>query len=364
MIHDHELLRTTGEPARCSICAPRSSRRSTPMNRSASASASAARAFRCCADVLTLLEGRPEVTLFVEIKRASLARFGHEQVVGRVLETLKPARTQCVVISFDLAAVYRARQLGGLPIGWVLSDYDAAQPHQIRGAAAGVPVLRSQVAAAAARCGAARGAGRSMRSNRCRWRCRWPRAARNYIETMAVHEMSEALPRQPPHRRRAGRVNESDFDLVVVGAGIHGAGVAQAAAAAGHSVLLLEQTGYRRGHLQPLEQADPRRPALPRDRPVPSGAREPARARAAAAPRARAGAACGASIFRSIARTRRRPWQLRFGLSLYALLAAGDAGAALRHRAAARVGPARRPGHERPAGACSTTTTPRPTTAR
>ena len=30
-----------------------------------------------------------------------------------------------MVISFDLAAVFRARQIGGLPIGWVLSDYDA-----------------------------------------------------------------------------------------------------------------------------------------------------------------------------------------------------------------------------------------------
>ena len=31
------------------------------------------------------------------------------------------------------------------------------------------------------------------------------------------------------------------YDLVIVGAGIHGAGVAQAAAAAGYSVLLLER---------------------------------------------------------------------------------------------------------------------------
>lgn len=75
-------------------------------------------------DVLKLLEGRPEVTLFVEIKKESLTRFGHDQVVGRVLEAIKPARPQCVVISFDLAAVFRARQIGGVPIGWVLNDYD------------------------------------------------------------------------------------------------------------------------------------------------------------------------------------------------------------------------------------------------
>ena len=34
---------------------------------------------------------------------------------------------------------------------------------------------------------------------------------------------------------------QADYDVVIIGAGIHGAGVAQAAAAAGHSVLVLEQ---------------------------------------------------------------------------------------------------------------------------
>ena len=37
------------------------------------------------------------------------------------------------------------------------------------------------------------------------------------------------------------------FDVVVVGAGIHGVGVAQAAAAAGHSVLVLEQNAVAAG---------------------------------------------------------------------------------------------------------------------
>lgn len=76
-------------------------------------------------DVLKLIEPRPDVTLFVEIKRESLSRFGHDQVVGRVLDTLRPSRSQCVAISFDLAAVFRARQIGGVRIGWVLDDYDS-----------------------------------------------------------------------------------------------------------------------------------------------------------------------------------------------------------------------------------------------
>ncbi len=125
VIHDHELPRTTGKPgivfdlraeqlAQLEACEPdrfgdrfRGTR--IPL----------------LTDVLALLEGRPEVTLFVEIKSESLVHFGHDQVVSRVVNTLKPARAQCVVISFDLAAVHRARQLGGLPIGWVLRNYDA-----------------------------------------------------------------------------------------------------------------------------------------------------------------------------------------------------------------------------------------------
>ncbi len=77
------------------------------------------------ADAAQLLDDRPEVTLFVEIKRASLARFGHDQVVPQVLEAVRPWRSQIVVISFDLPAVFRARQIGGVRIGWVLPQYDS-----------------------------------------------------------------------------------------------------------------------------------------------------------------------------------------------------------------------------------------------
>jgi glycerophosphoryl diester phosphodiesterase len=75
-------------------------------------------------DVMGLLAGRPEITLFIEIKRASLAEFGHDMVVSRIADVIKPWRSQCVIISFDLAAIHRARRLGDAPIGWVLGDYD------------------------------------------------------------------------------------------------------------------------------------------------------------------------------------------------------------------------------------------------
>jgi glycerophosphoryl diester phosphodiesterase len=76
------------------------------------------------AEALQVLDGRPEITMFIEVKRASLARFGHDQVVPQILDVLRPYRAQVVVISFDLPAIYRARQVGGYRIGWVLPDYD------------------------------------------------------------------------------------------------------------------------------------------------------------------------------------------------------------------------------------------------
>jgi glycerophosphoryl diester phosphodiesterase len=76
------------------------------------------------ADVLGVLENRPEMTVFVEIGRHSLARFGHDLVLGQVIETLLPFRSQCVVLSSDLPGIIRVRQRCGLPIGWVLAACD------------------------------------------------------------------------------------------------------------------------------------------------------------------------------------------------------------------------------------------------
>jgi len=124
VIHDHLLARTTGLAG--------SIFELTAAQAAATEAAEVARfgerhrgtRIPLLTDVLALLAGRPEITLFVEIKRQSLRAFGLDQTVSRVVETLRPWRAQCVVISFDLAAVQRARALGDLPIGWVLPAYD------------------------------------------------------------------------------------------------------------------------------------------------------------------------------------------------------------------------------------------------
>lgn len=110
-----------------------------------------------------------------------------------------------------------------------------------------------------------------------------------------------------------------EYDLVVVGAGIHGAGVAQAAAATGYRTLVLEQTEVANGTssrssklihggLRYLEHGEFGlvRECLQERALLLKLAPELVRLRPFYIP-----------IYRD---TRRRPWQLRAGLSLYAVL--------------------------------------------
>jgi glycerophosphoryl diester phosphodiesterase len=81
------------------------------------------------AEVVNLLKQSPKATAFVEIKRASLRRFGTDAVVRRVCEQLQTVANQVVVISFDLDAVLQVKLNYALPIGWVLSEYSAEAKH-------------------------------------------------------------------------------------------------------------------------------------------------------------------------------------------------------------------------------------------
>lgn len=118
-------------------------------------------------------------------------------------------------------------------------------------------------------------------------------------------------------------------DLVVIGAGIHGAGVAQAAAAAGHSVTILEKrapgsgTSGRsskliHGGLRYLETGQFRlvRESLRERTLMLRNAPELVRLQPFLIP-----------VYRA---TRRRPWQLRIGLAMYALLGGFGPGTSFR----------------------------------
>ncbi|MGI9246676.1 MAG: glycerophosphodiester phosphodiesterase family protein [Steroidobacteraceae bacterium] len=77
------------------------------------------------ARVAAALAAWPTVTAFVEIKRASLRRFGQDTVLERVVADVAAARDRCVFISFDLASVVRLRAMTGARIGWVIERFDA-----------------------------------------------------------------------------------------------------------------------------------------------------------------------------------------------------------------------------------------------
>jgi glycerophosphoryl diester phosphodiesterase len=78
------------------------------------------------AQVAAALEQWPGVTAFVEIKRASLRRFGQQLVLERVMSCLPAVRERCVLISFDRPCLEQLRRDWAARIGWVLGGYDDA----------------------------------------------------------------------------------------------------------------------------------------------------------------------------------------------------------------------------------------------
>ena len=105
-------------------------------------------------------------------------------------------------------------------------------------------------------------------------------------------------------------------DLLVIGGGINGAGIARDAAGRGLSVVLCEKGDLARSDLVALDQADPWRPALSRILRFPPGARGADGARSVVGARA---AHHLAAALRAAALTAglRPAWMLRLGLFLY-----------------------------------------------
>jgi glycerophosphoryl diester phosphodiesterase len=75
------------------------------------------------ADIVQLLKQWPQVTAFVEIKRASIKHFGIEVTLSRLREVLAPVQSQCVLISFDDEILRHAKSYGFARIGWIFIDW-------------------------------------------------------------------------------------------------------------------------------------------------------------------------------------------------------------------------------------------------
>ena len=76
------------------------------------------------AEFAELVESVPRVSVFVELKRGSLKRFGVPVVVDRVMQDLVSISSRTILISFDHASLAYARRRHGVRIGWVLPGWN------------------------------------------------------------------------------------------------------------------------------------------------------------------------------------------------------------------------------------------------
>jgi len=74
------------------------------------------------AELIAWLETQARLHAFVEIKQESIDRFGLETVASAVMQAVKPALSQCVIISFNAESLQLARRMGAGPVGWALED--------------------------------------------------------------------------------------------------------------------------------------------------------------------------------------------------------------------------------------------------
>jgi glycerophosphoryl diester phosphodiesterase len=70
-----------------------------------------------------LLARWPGVTAFVEVKQATVEARGGVAAVDIILEQLARVVSQCVLISFDYAALIHIRGTRELPVGWVIPEW-------------------------------------------------------------------------------------------------------------------------------------------------------------------------------------------------------------------------------------------------
>ena len=70
-----------------------------------------------------LMQRHPGVSVFVELKRSSLEKFGQELMVKKVLSVLEPVKSQCVIISYNIAALAHVNTKYNWPVGAVTDDW-------------------------------------------------------------------------------------------------------------------------------------------------------------------------------------------------------------------------------------------------
>ena len=77
-------------------------------------------------EVVTLFKAYPGTTLFVELKRISIEKFGSSVVLDIVEREIKEIKKQSIIISFSLDVLELLRRRMNFPIGAVVDDWHTA----------------------------------------------------------------------------------------------------------------------------------------------------------------------------------------------------------------------------------------------
>lgn len=132
VIHDETLERTAGRPGVVGEMSLAELRAVSVHEPGRLGTAHAPEPIAPLAPAVALLEGHPRARLFVEIRLDGIRRFGRDAVLAQVTRAMGPWRRQCIVLSYDLAIVEKARAEYGHATGWVLHRYDGAARREAR----------------------------------------------------------------------------------------------------------------------------------------------------------------------------------------------------------------------------------------
>jgi glycerol-3-phosphate dehydrogenase len=296
MLHDDNLLRTTGVDRKIFDLSS-TDLKSTEGLEQVSTLEDVAVWLKECSETC------PEIKAFVELKQESIDEYGLEVCMEAVAKACSSVFDLCVFISFNPDAVSLAKSLGFIETGWVLPLYsdsslkvaEALSPEYLFADTEILPQDSSP-----------------LMQGPWKW---------IIYEVVSKDKTSELIARGASgiETKEIEKMLTHHYDMVVIGGGIHGAGITQAAAAAGYSVLTIEKTSIAHGTssrssklihggLRYLETAQIKlvfeclsertlllklAPGLVRLEPF---------------------------YIPIYHQTRRRPWEIRTGLSLYALL--------------------------------------------
>lgn len=75
-------------------------------------------------DVVEWWRSHAGVTAFVELKIESLQRFGIKPMLNAVMDALEPVRSRAILISYDIGLLQAVRESDGMPVGWVVPEWN------------------------------------------------------------------------------------------------------------------------------------------------------------------------------------------------------------------------------------------------